>query len=204
MPRISTADLTLLITCGLGLAGMVVCWMWGYFAGAKKFITDNFHLRQKGGPISMDTEGDDKLKRLDPIVSMTCNSGPPTSPPWEIRLLNRQRWPRMASYPEVRIAYHGDFFTVAQARIAIHIRSGPDITYYAEGICRLSPLDDPLNPGREKAWRTVLKKSKGRIKRVPPPQLDGRRACEKAIHNAISALHTRVMKHRSSFHHYRG
>lgn len=96
-------------------------------------------------------------------------------PEGEIRL-TRKRWPKNASPVVVSIAYEGIVFTIAKAKILV----GKDKTLIeAEGISRLSPLDDPENNN----------------------PIQGR---EKAISQAIRALHTRVMKHRRSFHHYRG
>ena|SRR3990172_7671828 len=90
---------------------------------------------------------------------------------------SRKRWPINSSKIVVDMVYEGIVFKVAKASILLG--KNKDILIEAEGISRLSPLDDPQanNP------------------------LQGR---EKAISQAISALHTRVMKHRRSYHHYRG
>ena len=96
-------------------------------------------------------------------------------PNGEIRL-SRKKWPRGASPVVVDIVYQGLVFTVARAMIIV----GKEKTLIeAEGISRLSPLDDPdkNNPIQGK---------------------------EMAISQAVKALHTKVMKHRRSFHHYRG
>jgi hypothetical protein len=96
-------------------------------------------------------------------------------PEGEIRL-SRRRWPNGASPVVVDIVYQGIVFTVARAMILV----GKERKLVeAEGISRLSPLDDPDHND----------------------PVQGR---EKAISQAIRALHTRVMGHRRSYHHYRG
>lgn len=97
-------------------------------------------------------------------------------PDGEVVRKNRRRWPKNSTPVAIQIVYEGLVFTVAKASIIV----GRDRTLIeAEGISRLSPLDDP--------------------DRNNPIQ-----GTESAISQAISALHTRVMKHRRSFHHYRG
>jgi len=103
------------------------------------------------------------------------NQGTICLPDGEIRP-TRKRWPKNSTPVAVQIVYEGMVFTVAKASIVV----GKDRTLIeAEGISRLSPLDDPErnNPVQGK---------------------------ECAIRQAIRALHTRVMKHRRSYHHYRG
>lgn len=78
----------------------------------------------------------------------------------------------------VNVVYEGLVFTVARAQIAVGAIDKPKAYYMAEGISRVSPLDEENR--------------------------DSIAGAEKAIHQAITALHTRVMKHRRSFHHYRG
>jgi len=93
--------------------------------------------------------------------------------------MSRLRWPKGASCVFVTIEYEGLVFTVAKAKIILGGGDGkPKKVYEAEGISRVSPLD-------EKHRDPIAGK-------------------EKAIKRAIEALHTRVMKHRRSFHHYRG
>ena len=122
----------------------------------------------------------------------------PALPEGEIRL-DRKRWPKNSSPVMVLILYQGLFFTLAQAAILVGKEKK---LFYAEGISRLSPLDDPENPGREKAWRPILKKKK--LDEIPLAKVDPKISCERAIEHAVEALHTRVMRHRRSFHHYRG
>jgi len=96
-------------------------------------------------------------------------------PNGEIRL-SRKKWPRGASPVVVDIVYQGLVFTVARAMIIV----GKEKTLIeAEGISRLSPTDDPGNNN----------------------PIQGK---EMAISQAIRALYARVMKHRRSYHHYRG
>lgn len=96
-------------------------------------------------------------------------------PKGEIRL-SRKRWPNGASPVVVDIVYEGVVFTVAKAMILVGKEKK---LMEAEGISRLSPLDDPEHN-------------------------DPTQGREKAISQAIRALHTRVMRHRRSYHHYRG
>lgn len=92
--------------------------------------------------------------------------------------LTRKRWPKNCSPVFVSIVFEGLVFTVARAQVSISRKDGLDF-HMAEGISRLSPLDDPKKRN----------------------EIQGR---EMAISQAIRALHTRVMRHRRSFHHYRG
>lgn len=98
-------------------------------------------------------------------------------PDGEIRL-TRKKWPKNSSPVVVNIVFEGLVFTVAQAQIVIGVDGKPKARYVAEGISRVSPLD-------EEKRNPVISR-------------------EHAIQQAISALHTRVVKHRRSFHHYRG
>jgi len=98
-------------------------------------------------------------------------------PSGEIRP-TRKRWPKNCSPVVVEIVFEGLVFTVAKAQIAIGVNGKPKSYYVAEGISRLSPEDE------EKRDPMVGK--------------------ERAIQQAIRALHVRVMKHRRSYHHYRG
>lgn len=118
-------------------------------------------------------------------------------PEGELRI-SRKRWPKNSSPLIIHIVYHGEVFTVAKACIAI----GSHTIYEAEGVSRLSPLDDPNNPGRDKAWRPILKKRK--LKEIPEAKVDPMISYERAIKQAVEALHTRVTKRRRSYHHYRG
>ncbi len=93
--------------------------------------------------------------------------------------VKRQKWRKRVSPVTVEVVYEGLVFTVAVASIQIPRRQ--EIVYYeAEGISRLSPLDD--DPKHD----------------LP---LAGR---EHAIQQAIRALWVRVWKERRSNHHYRG
>lgn len=96
-------------------------------------------------------------------------------PSGEIRL-SRKKWPKGASPVVVDIVYEGLVFTVARAMIIV---GKEKVLIEAEGISRLSPIDDPGNNN----------------------PIQGK---EMAISQAVNALHTKVMKHRRSFHHYRG
>jgi hypothetical protein len=98
-------------------------------------------------------------------------------PHGEIRLSRRQ-WPEGASPVVVDIVYEGLVFMVAKAMILVG-RNQKKVLIEAEGISRLSPIDDPGNNN----------------------PVQGK---EMAISQAVRALHTRVMKHRRSLHHYRG
>jgi len=98
-------------------------------------------------------------------------------PDGEIRT-TRKKWPRNSSPVVVNIVFEGLVFTVAKAQIAIGADTKPKAIYTAEGISRISPVDE------ERRDPMVGK--------------------ERAIQQAIRALHTRVMKHRRSLHHYRG
>lgn len=97
-------------------------------------------------------------------------------PHGEIRL-SRKQWPKSASPVVVDIVYQGLVFTVAKATILVG--KNEKVAIEAEGISRLSPTDDPDNNN----------------------PIQGK---EMAISQAIKALHTRVMRHRRSLHHYRG
>lgn len=99
-------------------------------------------------------------------------------PKGEIRL-SRKKWPEGASPVVVDIVYSGLVFTVARAMILLVGRNEKKVLIEAEGISRLSPLDDPGNNN----------------------PIQGK---EMAISQAVKALHARVMRHRRSFHHYRG
>ena len=92
--------------------------------------------------------------------------------------LSRKQWPKSASPVVVDIVYSGLVFTVAKATILLG-KNSKKVIIEAEGISRLSPTDDPgdNNPIQGK---------------------------EMAISQAVKALHTRVMRHRRSLHHYRG
>jgi len=98
-------------------------------------------------------------------------------PDGEVRL-NRKKWPRSSSRIVVNIVYEGIVFTVAKASILLG-KNEKKVLVEAEGISRLSPIDDPEHND----------------------PIQGR---EKAITQAVKALHTRVMGHRRSLHHYRG
>lgn len=98
-------------------------------------------------------------------------------PHGEIRL-SRKQWPKSASPVVVDIVYQGLVFTVAKATILVG-KNEKKVLIEAEGISRLSPTDDPDNNN----------------------PIQGK---EMAISQAIKALHTRVMRHRRSLHHYRG
>ena len=103
--------------------------------------------------------------------------GEPLMPSGEPRL-SRKKWPKNSSSIAVEIVYEGVVFIVAKARILLG-KNETRVLCQAEGISRLSPLDDPEHND----------------------PIQGR---EKAISQAIKALHTRVMRHRRSYHHYRG
>jgi hypothetical protein len=139
----------------------------------------------------------DFMKKIMPgqIVTMWVDVELPEG---EIRL-NRKRWPKNSSPVIVLVLFRGLFFTLARAAILVGKEKR---LFYAEGISRLSPLDDPHNPGRDKAWKPILKKKK--LKEIPEAKVDLMVSCERAIEQAVEALHTRVMKNRRSFHHFRG
>jgi L-asparaginase II len=98
-------------------------------------------------------------------------------PDGELRT-TRKRWPKNSSPVIVNIVFEGLCFTVARAQIVMIGKDGKRVFKMAEGISRVSPLDE------EKRDPIVGK--------------------EHAIQQAIRALHTRVTKRRRSHHHYRG
>ncbi len=102
-------------------------------------------------------------------------------PDGEIRL-TRKKWPKNSSPVVVNIVFEGLVFTVARAEIVVLYKDSKggerNHFYMAEGISRISPLDEDRRD-----------------------QIVGE---ERAIKQAIKALHVRVTKHRRSHHHYRG
>lgn len=136
-----------------------------------------------------------------PSKKKTTKDTDPTLPGGEHRS-SRKKWPDFSSDIVINIISEGRYFTLARASILIG-KKGKRVLYQAEGISKLSPLDDPNNLGREKAWKTVLKMNPKR-KTPKAHELSEKIAEENAIEQAIEALYTRVIKHRSSFHHYRG
>lgn len=148
----------------------------GLTSAARGMMLESIERGQEVGGAQMQKEFLEGGKVMEPH-KMTFVGIDDALPHGETRL-SRKQWPKSASPVVVDIVYQGLVFTVAKATILLG-RNEKKVLIEAEGISRLSPTDDPDNNN----------------------PIQGK---EMAISQAVKALHTRVMRHRRSLHHYRG